>query len=326
MKNLISIIIVNYNGKKWLKKCFNSLFDQSYKNFEIIFVDNASTDDSVKYVNTNYPKIKIVSSKENLGFASGNNLAITHSKGELILLLNNDIWVKKDFLQKYINYFCNHKADVLSVKEAKYDGDPYPDYVSKIDSFGHPIYLFGKKYKNKKSFYLSGSCLLFKRKLYEETMGLDENFFMYSEEVDWFWRLNLFQKKFSYADNICIYHAAAGSTGAGIKYPIFLWRNQNTLQMLLKNYSWYNLIWVLPIYFIQNIIEIIFFLVILKPKIAYSYIEGWIFNVKYFSRIMKKRKWVQEHRLVSDWEIMKKMYFGFGKISHLFGFYLTKNE
>jgi GT2 family glycosyltransferase len=77
----LSIIIVNWNGKKWLEKCISSILSQSYSNFEIIFVDNASTDGSIEYLNEHFPdpRIKIVKSPTNLGFAGGNNLGITYS-------------------------------------------------------------------------------------------------------------------------------------------------------------------------------------------------------------------------------------------------------
>src|SRR4030042_5307912 len=106
------------------------------------------------------------------------------------------------------------------------------------------------------SFYLSGVCLFFTKKFYWQTKGLDDDFFMYGEDWDWFWRLRLFDKKIFQINGLKVYHAGAGSTGSGIKYLSFLWRNQNSLQMLLKNYRWFNLLWVLPIYFIQNIFEI----------------------------------------------------------------------
>lgn len=324
MKDLVSVIIVNWNGKKWLKKCLDSLRAQTYRNFEIILVDNASTDDSVEFVEKNYPEVVIVKSDKNLGFAGGNSLGIDNSRGEFILFLNNDIWVKEDFLQKYIAYFKRHQIDILSAREARYSGEAYPYYVSKIDLFGHPIYLFGDKHKNQESFYLSGSCLFFARSLYEETRGLDQDFFMYFEEIDWFWRLHLLRKSIGYIDEVCVYHAGAGSTGSGIKYKSFLWRNQNTLQMLLKNYAWYNLLWVLPIYFIQNIFEILAFLIFLKPRIAWSYIEGWWFNLRNLKRTLKKRRRIQQNRIVGDWEIMKKMYFGFGKAYHLLRFLRTE--
>ena len=161
--------------------------------------------------------------------------------------------------------------------------------------------------------------------LYRKSLGLDENFFMYCEEVDWFWRLVLMGKTCAYATDIFIYHAGSKSTSGGLKYTTFLWRNQNALQMLLKNYQWFNLLWVLPVYFFQNILEILFFMLVLKPKIALSYIQGWWFNIKHLKKILEKRKWIQENRLVSDYEIMKKMYIGFGKSRHLIVYY-KKNK
>lgn len=316
---LVSIIIVNWNGKKWLKKLFDSLLSQTYKKFEIIFVDNASSDDSIKFVNSSYKanRIKIIKSEENLGFAGGNNLGIKNASGQFILFINNDTWVDKYFIEKLLAFYKKNDFEIVSPYEKDYCGKDLEQCSTTIDLFGHPVYLE----KNKKSFYLSGACIFFEKKLYEETCGLDDSFFMYFEEIDWFWRLNLLQKKFSYADNIYICHVGSGSTGSGIKYLAFLWRNQNTLQMLLKNYSWYNLIWVLSVYFIQNIFEIIFFILILKPKIAYSYVEGWIFNIKNIKKTLRKRKWVQENRKINDCEIMKKMYFGFGKFKHLVDFF-----
>jgi hypothetical protein len=320
VENLISIIILNYNGKQWLKKLLDSLLCQTYQNFEIILIDNASTDDSVEFINSNYndAKIKIVKSNNNLGFAGGNNLGIENSSGKYVLLANNDIWLKTDFLEKAVVFYQANNFDVVAPYEKDYaDKKESKKYTATIDLFGHPI---GLEPEEKKSFYLSGACLFFEKKLYEDSLGLDSNFFMYSEEVDWFWRLNLLKKSYSHIDGLFFHHAGAGTTGSGVRYSTFLWRNQNILQMLLKNYQWFNLFWILPLYFIQNIFEIIFFAIILKPKIAYSYIQGWWFNALNLRKILQKRTWIQKNRLVGDFEIMQKMYLGFAKMRHLLAF------
>ena len=95
----ISVIIVNWNGKKWLKKCLDSILIQSYEKIEIVFVDNGSTDGSVEFVTKYYKNVIVVSSKKNLGFASGNNLGIKKANGEYIALLNSDTWLEKDFFK-----------------------------------------------------------------------------------------------------------------------------------------------------------------------------------------------------------------------------------
>ena len=130
MNDLISIIIVNYNGKKWLQKCLDSLLCQTYNNFEIIFVDNGSSDDSVEFVNNNYKdeRIKIIKSDKNLGFAGGNNLGIDNSKGEYILLLNNDTWVEFDFLEKLFIFYNSHNYNLIAPVESKYSGEKHEDH------------------------------------------------------------------------------------------------------------------------------------------------------------------------------------------------------
>lgn len=320
-KPLVSVIIVNWNGEKWLKKCLDSLLAQTYRNIEVIFVDNASIDDSLVYVKEHYQEVLCIENGKNLGFATANNQGIERATGKYILLLNTDAWVENNFLERVIDEYSRRSCDVIAPLEARYDGVLQEEYAMTIDPFGHG---FGVHNSKREPFYLSGACLFFSKALYEETGGLDGDFFMYFEETDWFWRLHLLKKDIFQMNDFCVYHAGAGSTGSGIKYKSFLWRNQNTLQMLLKNYAWYNLLWVLPIYFIQNIFEILAFLIFLKPRIAWSYIEGWWFNLRNLKRTLKKRRRIQQNRIVGDWEIMKKMYFGFGKAYHLLRFLRTE--
>jgi GT2 family glycosyltransferase len=323
--DLVSVIIVNYNGKKWLQKCLDSLLNQTYTNFEIILVDNKSTDDSIKFLKTNYldKRLKIIEHKENSGFSGGNNIGIESAKGEYILLLNNDTWVDSDFLEKIMTFYKNNKYDIVAPYENDYEDTKHPQYSIQIDILGHPMY--DRQKNDKADFYLSGVSLLFRKDFYLETKGLDNNFFMYFEEIDWFWRVMLLGGIFRHIPNLYVHHAGSGSTGSGIKYLSFLWRNQNTLQMLIKNYSWYNLIWVLPIYILQNLFEIIFMILIFQPKIAFSYIQGWYFNIIHLPRTLQERKWVQKNRKISDAVIMNVMYKGFAKFHHLLVFFKIKS-
>jgi len=319
-KELISVIVLNHNGKKFLFKCLDSLSKNTYPNFEIVCVDNASNDGSVEFVKKEFPKVKIIQNKIGLGFAGGNNIGIKKARGKYILLISNDTWVKKDFINKITNFYFKNNYDVISPREASYDGYKDDYYITLIDLLGHHVFLTGKETKNKKPFYLTGVSLFFSKKLYIETGGMDKDFFLYYEDVDWFWRLLLLKKRFSYIDDVHVYHAGAGSSEGKvntIKYGIFYYRNRNTLQMLLKNYSLISLIFILPIYLVINFAEIVFFLIILRPKIAFSYVEGWLFNIKYLNKTLKKRGWVQKNRRRNDLDITKKMYLGLGKFRHL---------
>ena len=88
-KDFVSIIVVNWNGIGWLDGCLNSLVNQTYSDYEIILVDNASTDGSVEFIRINYPQIQLIENSSNDGFARGNNIALPYAKGSLILLINN---------------------------------------------------------------------------------------------------------------------------------------------------------------------------------------------------------------------------------------------
>jgi GT2 family glycosyltransferase len=319
--DLISVIIVNWNGRKWLKNCLDSLHRQTHRNLEIILADNASTDGSVPFARELYPDVIPVSTSKNRGYAAGANTAIPRASGGLIMLLNNDTWMHENFVEKLLAFYKSSGCDVVAPVERDYSGFKRSFQMTQIDCLGHPVPLFHHRRKGSDNFYLSGACLLFSKELYLNTRGLDNGFFMYFEEADWFWRLNLLKKKFAYAKDIYLYHFGAASTGKGIKYSSFLWRNQNTLQMLLKNYAPQQLAWILPLYFLQNCVEILAFMLALKPKIAISYVQGWQFNLTNWNGIMKRRAWIQARRKVRDGQIMKnKMYLGPGKIRHLVGY------
>ncbi|HVT00658.1 MAG TPA: glycosyltransferase family 2 protein [Patescibacteria group bacterium] len=308
---LISIFTVNWNGKKWLNKFFSSLQKQSYKNIELIMVDNNSSDDSVDYVRKKFPQVKIIKNKRNLGLATATKIGVEESKGEIVLFVNNDTWFDRYFVEKLKNFYDNNDYDVLSAVEKRYFNNKQFKCNTTIDPTGSPAY-FIPTYNSKKLFYLT-VCFLCSKNLFQKTLGTDKDFFMYYEDVDWFWRLSLLGKKFTVVKNCFIHHAGAGSTGEGLKYNTFLWRNQNTLQAIIKNYSTITLFFVIPLYVMQNIFEIALFLLMGKPSISYSYIEGWIFNMKILKKTLRKRAWVQKHRIISDFQIFKKMYFGFGK-------------
>lgn len=320
-KELVSIILVNWNGEKWLNRCLSTLSNQSYKNIEIILVDNASSDNSINFVEKKFPDVKIVNNSINFGFPKANNIGVKLSKGKFLLLINPDVWIKKDFIEKLLSFYKKNNYSVVSPIEKKYDKKKQFYFNSSIDLTGSPA-TYAPQYRKDKLFFTSVAYLC-KKKEYLDTKGFDENYFAYYEDVDWFWRMSLLGKKFAYAENIFVYHAGAGSTGKGIKYNMFLFRNQNALQTLLKNYSLQMLILILPLYIIQNVFEILFFVLILKFDIAYSYIEGWTFNIRNIRKILKKRAWIQKRRVISDWEILKKMYWGPAKLKMLINY---KNE
>src|SRR3989344_9688199 len=108
---LVSVIILNWNGKKFLNTCLSSLVQISNPSIEIIVVDNNSSDDSVSYMKTNFPNVKVIASDKNNGFAGGNNIGAGAALGQYLLFLNNDTKVTKDFLIPMIEA-CKRDAQV----------------------------------------------------------------------------------------------------------------------------------------------------------------------------------------------------------------------
>ena len=97
---LVSVVIVNFNGRHFLEDCFRSLTQQTYGNYEMILVDNGSKDDSISFMKEQYPSVNLVQLSSNTGFAGGTNAGIKEAKGEFILTLNNDTCVFSDFIEK----------------------------------------------------------------------------------------------------------------------------------------------------------------------------------------------------------------------------------
>lgn len=314
----VSVIVVNWNGKRWLQRCLESLLQQQGVAVEIIVVDNASSDGSAEYVQSNYPAIRLVRSDSNRGFAGGNNLGIAAASGQWILMLNNDAWLDAHAVRDLVGFATTAQVDVVGAIEVGYDDDIARDSGRNlIDWFGHPIP--ADSVGRSDFFYLSGVCLLFEKKTYFETGGLDNDFFMYFEETDWFWRLHALGKKAKVAEAVHVHHAGHGSSGAQNKLNChrFLWRNQNCLQMLLKNHSATHLLWVLPLYVVINIFELSIFAAIGRFDIAKSYLQGWVFNFRNIHAIIEKRRNIRGKKKCSDADILRHMYRGSGKLVHL---------
>lgn len=313
---LISVFTVNWNGKTWLDRYLKSLTSQTYENLELIVVDNASIDSSVEFIRKKYPKVRVIQNKKNFGLAKATNIGVRESRGKYILFMNNDTWVKKDFVEKLFKFYKDNDYTVVSAEEKRYKGNKKFICNTTIDPTGSPAFYIPTYSRKEKIFYLT-VCFLCAKDEFTNSGGMDNDFFMYYEDVDWFWKLTLLGKKFTVTDTCQIYHAGAGSSGSGLKYSTFLWRNQNTLQTLIKNYQVITLIIVLPIYLLQNAIEAIFFLAIKRSDLSKSYVEGWMFNITRLKKIRQKRRVVQRNRTISDFQVFKKMFIGISKLQML---------
>ena len=206
----ISIIIVSWNVKKDLANCLKSLQENPYAgNFEVVVVDNNSSDDTVETVKSNFPDVVIIDNDKNLGFAAGNNKGFEIAKGQYILLLNPDTIVHSAALDTLI-MFMDDNPDVgacgprLLNEDGTIQGSVrrFPTFRASLyrHTIFKPLGIFKKQYRKwlMKDFdhdeqmdvdQLMGACLLVRKSVLDEVGGLDEDFFMYYEEVDLCYRI-----------------------------------------------------------------------------------------------------------------------------------------
>ncbi|MCB9202270.1 MAG: glycosyltransferase family 2 protein [Flavobacteriales bacterium] len=190
MKIKLSIVIVNYNGKKYLKPCIESIHNNCLGLlYEIIVVDNASTDGSIKYLKKEFPEVVLLENYENIGFGKANNLGVQASKYDTILLLNNDTILIDKLSNKLLNLLNQDIVGCVGVKML----DSKKNYLvatGYFPSFCRLVKLsfLNKNLKNEKNTvgvdWVSGSFMLLKKNIFNKIKGFDSDYFMYVEDVD----------------------------------------------------------------------------------------------------------------------------------------------
>lgn len=247
-----TVIIPNWNGRELLGRCLPALFSQSYREFEVVVVDNGSTDDSVAWVNSRFPSVKVVAQDRNTGFAAACNTGIQASSAEFVITLNNDTSPYPDWLARLVEAADQH-PDVGMFAAALYlDRDP-----PAVDALGIQVNRLGVAHNIGRgrsitelpstSQHLLGPCAgagLYRRRLFDDIGLFDESYFAYLEDVELAWRAR-------WAGWHCLSvptsrvlhtHSATGGQNLPQKYYL-LGRNRiwTWLRHYPKPYLWYYL-------------------------------------------------------------------------------------
>ena len=329
----VTIIVLNCNASQYLEKCFSSIFDLDYPDFEVIIVDDNSSDDSVELVRDKFPRVAIINNDRNLGAPVSFNKAVAASQAPLLLKFDSDVIVEKESLSKMVNTLeSDRKVGVVGSLVLYYDSDEVQDIGSNIDRFGYQTNyytLVGLPKDGSKVidvFYVSGCSMLFRKDLYEKVGGFDEKYFLYKDDLDFCWRARLLGYKVVTDLNSKIHHVsgvvAGGKTilDAGGRYHTTARKRyfgeRNTLRTLLKNYSALTLLRVLPIYFLIIFLETIFFALMRNPSVSRAYLRAMWWNIQNIGETLLQRKRIQSLRVVSDGAIMKDMIEGSSKLNY----------
>lgn len=300
---MISVVIPNWNGKKFLMTCLDSLANQSYRDFEIILVDNGSEDGSVQFCQSNYPEVKIIQFAKNLGFSVAVNAGIKESKGEFIALLNNDTEVDKKWLEELGNAAKNNPdVGFFASKMLRFDDrkiiDSCGDQASwkgKFTNYGR-LKKDGEKYSQEK--YVFGACAgaaMYRAELFDKIGLFDEDFFAYLEDIDISFRAQFAGYRCFLAPEAIVYHIGSATAGRRSAFN-FKMVIKNRWHVIYKNFPTIKLwqYWPLIIY-----VEIRFILAAIKYGFLPDYFWAIKQALKEHSGMKKKRKLIQASRRVS---------------------------
>lgn len=237
---LTSIVIVNWNGGKYLNDCITSLENQIYQNYEIILVDNASSDGSVEFVERQFPKVHVIKNKENVGFAEGNNVGIRNSKGEIIALFNPDAVADKNWLSNLISILQSSDKIGAAMGKMYYLGDQYgKDQVfctwPKISTITAMPYNFHDNEPVSKVDYLSGAAMVVKKSVIEKIGLLDSDYFLYFEETDWCARMIRAGYDLLYSPYAIVWHVVSATISESDKKIYFMERSR--IRFAIKNFD-----------------------------------------------------------------------------------------
>ena len=247
----VSVVIPNYNGKKYLKDCLDSLTKQTYKDFDIIIVDNCSTDGSQDFIRDNYPEIKLVELSSNTGFANAVNVGIKTGMGRYVFLLNNDTVCRENVLEKLVRVL-DKKQEIFSVQakmlqmDKRHLIDDGGDYYCALGWAFSPL---KDKPENilTRRISVTSACAgaaLYRRELFDEIGYFDEEHFCYLEDVDLGYRARLWGYINLVEPDAVVYHVGSGSSGSrhnSFKVELtaannlyFIYKNMPVIQVILN--------------------------------------------------------------------------------------------
>lgn len=238
----VTIVIPNYNGKKYLNNCLDALATQSFQDFETILVDNASTDGSVSYVKACYPNVCIVRSSKNRGFAGAANAGVRRASSPYVVLLNNDTVADSNFL---LHLVCAiEQSDNIFSVSSRMLNLYAPDLIDSAgDLYTLPGYavcrgmgLTARCYQRAdRIFSACGGAAIYRRTLFFKLGGFDERFFAYLEDVDLGYRAKLSGYENRYCPGAIVYHARGGTAGTGYTPFKVYYSARNNVWLNYKN-------------------------------------------------------------------------------------------
>ncbi len=303
-KPLVSVVVLSYNSKDFLKKFLPDLIKHTPSQFEIVVVDNGSIDDTADFLINHFPTIRRIILKNNVGFADGYVRSLIDIDSKYYCLINADIQVREGWIEPMVELLeSNSQVGACQPKIKSFNEPDFFEYAGAgggyMDKFG---YLFcrgrifytqekdqGQYDDNTEIFWASGACILFRSDLYHQVGGFDSEFVSHMEEVDLCWRIINLGHQIKYVPKAEVFHVGGSIISYGSPYKLYF-NFRNNLVLLTKNLALNELWWKLPL---RSCMDGLAFLLHIKRgefKLAFTIIQANIHFYLRFAYWYKKRK------------------------------------
>jgi len=308
----IAVVILNWNGREFLRKFLPSVIANSHKDAEIIVADNASTDSSIEFLQDNYPQVRIITNRTNGGFARGYNEALSEVEADYYILLNSDIEVTPNWIEPVIKLMESDKTiAACQPKLRSYHEREKFEYAGAaggfIDKYGYP-FCRGRIFQHLETdegqyndemeiFWATGACMFVRADLYRKFGGLDEDFFAHMEEIDFCWRLKNGGYKIMYCPDSVVFHVGGGTLPKKSAQKTYL-NFRNNLSLLYKNLPSYLVLPVFAVRFPLDGIAAMKFLLDGGFRDFKAVVRAHFYFYRHFPGLRRNRKSI-EHKMVS---------------------------
>lgn len=300
-RTLATLIIINYNGERYLHELFSSLRTQSLQSFSTLFIDNDSSDSSISTARALYPEAEVIPLEQNMGFAAAGNLGVQRSTTPFIAFLNTDLRLEACWLEELVQILESTQAAAAAPKMLLHKDR------GKLNGVGGAMNYLGYTWDRgmfepdcgqfdqvEEVLFAPAAASLFRRERFEEVRGFDERFFMYHEDVDLGWRMRLFGFRILTAPKAIVLHHFGGSTQAekGLAWRETL-GERNAICSLIKNYERNSLSAALKDH------------LLLRQKLPrkLAQLRNFTWNLKELPETLAHRRFIQRNRVICDREL-----------------------
>lgn len=312
---LVSVIIIAYNSRDWLKECLPTLFDQTYSPLEIIVVDNFSSDQSAEWLKAAFPQVRVVPLKERCSFASALNRGVQTVTGPFFLLLNPDVRLEQDAIAQMIDVTRASDSPVIVAAKLKFTWAPgflngLGNRVGAVswgtdNAIGHLDLGQFDSWRE-----LPSACFaaaLIPRSIWDAVGPIDEGFPMYYEDIEWCYRARLIGNTIRAAPQAVVYHAFGGHVPAGEDRNLSPFKLRNVafgrLRFTIKILGWRFLLRFLLSYSLEDGGNFLRALLVGRWQTATAYLGAWSAFLKCLPSLVTERRRLQARRRCSDAEL-----------------------